>query len=321
MTRGETGTGQRRSWRDPGLPGVLALSGVAVLIHIIPLLLPRNMPEQELAIARATPDPAHRVRFLLPLKNNEKSTPANLREAAELLLSGAPAEAHELVEEADRRHPGDLETLLLMARVCDVERMERCVNQSLERAEKAAPTDPRPLLLRADLREQNGDVQGAVEALQRAHDQAPTDTFLALRYGRLLSRTGKPEEAMAVFRALDGKLTHARLLVEQGMVRAKEGRDRDAVKLLQEAVQSDPRLAEGHFELGLAWFRLGNEIAAEDALRQADRLDISNQEPLATLCAIQLKTGQIEAARTSRMDLERRFPQRMDTIRASCTLP
>jgi tetratricopeptide (TPR) repeat protein len=301
--------------------GVLVMCGIAVVVHIIPLLLPRNMPEQELAIARAETDAAHRTRYLLPLKQNDKATPADLREAAELLLEGAPADAHELAQEAERRDPKAVETQLLLARVCDAERMERCVQQSLSRAEQLAPGDARPAVLRADLKEQNGDLEGAAQALGQAHQKAPEDPLLSLRYGRLLNRMGRAEDALGVFQTLEGKVTHARLLVEQSLVRAKEGRDRDAVKLLQEAVRDDPRLAEGHFELGLAWFRLGNAEAAEDALRQADRLSVSDHKPLATLCALQVKAGQLEAARTSQMDLERRFPQRMDVIRELCRVP
>ncbi|HSP81937.1 MAG TPA: hypothetical protein VLQ93_25675, partial [Myxococcaceae bacterium] len=96
------------------------------MLHLIPLALPRNMPEQELAIARATPDPTKRVELLRPLKDNPKATAKELREAAELLREGVPLEAHELAREAERREPGEVETQLLLARICHGERMSRC---------------------------------------------------------------------------------------------------------------------------------------------------------------------------------------------------
>ncbi|NBD14477.1 tetratricopeptide repeat protein [Corallococcus silvisoli] len=304
-----------------GLRGVLWVSAGALAIHLIPLFLPRNMPEQELAIARATDDTESRLRFLVPLKHNDKATAADLRTAADLLKEGAPAEAHDLALEAERRDPNAVETQLLLASICDRERMTRCVEQSLAKAQKLAPTDARAELLRADLSEEKGDVEGAMEALSRAYTQTSGDPLVGVRYGRMLSRLGRPEEALKVFTSLEGKVPPARLLVEQGLVLTKDGRSREAVSLLQQAVQKDPKLVEGHFQLGVAWFQLGNENAGEEALRQADRLDVSDTRALATLCMLQVRAGRLEGARRTRTDLERRFPQRMDAIREQCRLP
>ncbi|RKH44460.1 tetratricopeptide repeat protein [Corallococcus sicarius] len=301
--------------------GVLWVSAIALAIHVIPLFLPRNMPEQELAIAQATEDTPSRLRFLVPLKTNDKATAQDLRTAAELLREGAPAEAHDLALEAERRDPTSVETQLLLARICDLEHMGRCVEQSLSKAARLAPHDARAELLRADLSEEKGDLEGATQALARAHERVPGDARVGVRYGRMLSRLGKPDEALKVFDALEGRLPQARLLVERSQVLTREGRSREAVKLLQQAVQADPKLTEGHLQLGLAWFQLGNADAAEEALRRADRLDVSDTRPLATLCTLQVRAGKIEGARQTRTDLERRFPQRMDAIRELCRLP
>ncbi len=312
-----------RRWRrlDRGLRRLLAICIVALLIHLIPLFLPRNMPEQELAIARVATTAEERVRFLMPLREHPKATPAELREAAELLLEGAPAEARELAKEAERRDPRAVENQLLLARICDVERMDRCVSTSLERATQVAPGDARPDLLRADLQEKDGDVQGAAESLRRAYVKAPADPLVALRYVRLLSAAKRGDEARSVLNGLQGRLPRSRLLVEQGRVWTREGRDAEAVKLFRKAVEEDPRLGVGYFELGLAWFRLGNVEAAEEALRQADRLDLEDPKALAALCAMQLEGGRINDARLTRMDLERRFSGKPELIRQSCSIP
>ena len=294
---------------------------VAFLIHLIPLFLPRNMPEQELAIARATPSAEQRVQYLMPLREHPKATPAELREAAELLLDGAPAQARELASEAERRDPSAVETQLLMARICDAERMDRCVSAALERAAQVAPGDARPDLLRADLREKDGDVAGAAESVGRAYRKAPADPLIALRYVRLLSTTKRSDEALTVLGKLEGRLPRARLLVEQGRVHAREGRYAEAAGLFRKAVDEDPRLGIGFFELGLARYQLGNLEAAEEALRQADRLEPSDPKALAALCAMQLQDGSIEGARLTRMDLERRFSGRDELIRQSCSIP
>ncbi|AEI63856.1 tetratricopeptide repeat protein [Corallococcus macrosporus] len=299
----------------------MAVCIVATLIHLIPLLLPRNMPEQQLSIARAMPSVSQRVPFLRPLKDDAKATPAELREAAALLLDGAPDDAHTLALEAERRGPQEVETQLLLARICDVERMSRCVSASLARAEALAPRDARPDLLRAELQEKDGNVEGAAESMERAHGKAPGDPLVGLRYAHLLSAAERGEEALAVLRKLEGRIPHARLLVEQGRVHSREGHDAEAVKLFREAVAEDPKLSMGYFELGIAWHRLGKVDTAEEALRQADRLDMADPKALAALCAIQLKERRIDDARLTRMDLERRFSGQPELIRQSCSLP
>ncbi|RKG76718.1 tetratricopeptide repeat protein [Corallococcus terminator] len=322
MSDPSNGPEERRDRRwSQGMRGVLWVSAGALAIHLIPLFLPRNMPEQELAIARATENIDSRLTYLVPLKSNDKATAQDLRTAAELLQEGAPAQAHDLALEAERRDPTAVETQLLLASICDVERMSRCVEQSLNKAIELAPADPRADLLWADLSEKKGDLANATEALARAHKRVPGDALVGVRYGRLLSRMGQPDDALKVFATLEGRMPPARLLVEQGLVLSKSGRSREAVNLLQQAVQADPKLAEGHFQLGLAWAQLGNDDAAEEALLRADRLNVADTRPLATLCTLQVKAGRFEGARQTRTDLERRFPQRMDAIREQCRLP
>ncbi|MFY2560525.1 hypothetical protein ACN469_23185 [Corallococcus terminator] len=300
---------------------MVIVCAVAVLLHLIPLLLPRNMPEQELAIARVTQGVEARVKLLMPLRAHPKATSAELREAAELLLEGAPAEAHELAQEAERREPAAVETQLLLARICDTERMERCVRTALERATQVAPGDPRPEVLRAELKEKSGDVVGASEAMGVAYGKAPTDPLIGLRYVRLLSAAERPSEALAVLSALRGLVPRARLLVEQGLVLSADGKDTEAVAVLRKATQEDPRLSLAYYELGLALFRVGDLEAAQEALRQADRLDLASPKSLAALCALQLRAKLIDDARLTRMDLERRFSGRMELIRQSCSIP
>jgi Tfp pilus assembly protein PilF len=321
QTEAPAPSGERRRGLDRSLRGALGVCLVALVIHLIPLFLPRNMPEQELAIARAATSAEERVRFLMPLREHPKATPAELREAAELLLDGAPSEARELAKEAERRDPRAVETQLLLARICDVERMDRCVSTSLERAAQVAPGDTRPDLLRADMQEKDGDMQGAAESVRRAYGKAPGDPVIGLRYVRLLSAAKRGDEARSVLDGLQGRLPRARLLVEQGRVWTREGRDAEAAKLFRKAVEEDPKLSIGYFELGLAWFRLGKTEAAEEALRQADRLELDDPKALAALCAMQLKDGRINDARLTRMDLERRFSGNAELVRRSCSIP
>ncbi|WP_245767496.1 tetratricopeptide repeat protein [Stigmatella erecta] len=306
-------------WRlNRGIQQTLAVVGVAFLIHLIPLFLPRNMPEQELAIARAIPNAQQRVSVLLPLKENPKATGADLREAAELLLEGAPSEARILLEEAKKREPGAIETQLLQARICQLERMERCVQETLERAAEMAPQDARPDLLRAEMSERAGNLPEALEALARARSKQPQSTAVGLRYARLLSVTARHEEAETVMRQLGPQLSSRELLLQLGILKTRAGRNQEARALFARAVGEAPGSAVAHYHLGMSHFQLGDVDAAEEELRTADRLDVSNPEALAALCALQIQAARFEAARITRMDLERRFQDRQDLIRSAC---
>lgn len=296
----------------------LIACAVAFVLHLIPLFLPRNMPEQDLAIARALPDAAERAPVLKPLKNNPKATGADLREAAELLREGAPLDAQDLAKEAEQREPGSLETQLLLARLCHDTRMSRCEEEAFTKADALAPTDPRSDLLRADIQEKDGDVGGALESVKRAYEKAPENAGVGIRYGRLLSLAGRANEAVEVLKGLEPKLGRPRMLVEEGLVRAAQGKTKEARELFATAVEADPKLVLGYYHLGMAAFREGDVEAAAEALREADRLDMSDMRPLSALCAIQRQTGRTDDLMVTRQDLERRFPERMDAVRSAC---
>lgn len=311
---------RRRLRLDRGVRSALVASVIVLLLHLIPLFLPRNMPEQDLAVARAMTDVTQRAAVLRPLRENEKATAAELREAAELLLE-APAEARELAEEAARREPESLETQLLLARLCHRERMDRCEQESLARAERLAPKEARVDLVRADLREGDGDLAGALEAVEQAYRKAPGNLDIALRYGRLLGLQGRSSEAELVLKELEPSLGLPRVLVELGRLKEQQEQPEQARRLFARAVEADPRLKQGYYHLGMVSYQLGDLAGAEQALRAADRLDMSDWRPLAALCAMQMKEGKREAALVTRMDLERRFPERTEVARSACRPP
>ncbi|WP_395811948.1 tetratricopeptide repeat protein [Archangium minus] len=294
---------------------------VALAIHLIPLFLPRNMPEQELAIARAMPDATNRAQVLKPLKENPKATGEHLRTAAELLSEGSPLDAYELAKEAEKREPGEIETQLLLARICHGQRMNRCEEESLARAEELRPGDPKADLLRADFQEKDGDLGGALSSVGKAYKKAPGNVGVGVRYARLLSAMGRGEEAIQVLKQLERGLGRPQMLMEEGLVRMAQGRMEEARELFASAVEADPKLVMGYYHLGMAAFRVGDVDGAEEALRQADRLDMSDMRPLSALCDIQRKTGRTEQLTVTRMDLERRFPERMEAVRSACRTP
>src|SRR6218665_1853722 len=276
---------------------------VALVLHLLLLLLPRNMPEQELSIARAIPDSAKRVTLLKPLKEHPKATGANLREAAELLREGSPMDAYELTRAAESKEPGSVETQLLLARICHGQRMKRCEEESLKRA---------------GFHERDGDVDGALMAVEEAYRKAPGREGVAVRYARLLSATSRGEAAMRVLETQAPLLGKPRLWVEQGLVRVAQGRLEEGRRLFARAVEEDPKLAPAYYHLGLTAFRLGDIESAEEALREADRLDMTSMRALSALCAIQRQTGRVNDMMVTRMDLERRFPEKLGAVQSAC---
>ena len=315
------GQSERTPPRNRSLKGVLLACGGALALHLVPLFLPRNMPEQDLAIARAIPDAANRVKVLKPLRDSPKATGAELREAAELLRDGSPLDAYELAVEADRREPGVVETHLLLARLCHGQRMSRCEEESLTKAEREAPGDPRALLLRADFQEHAGDLTGALKSVERAYAKAPGREGVGVRYARLLSGEGRGEEALEILRKQERSLGVARLRLEEGRVRVAQGRVEEGRTLFARAVEEDPKLAAGHYALGMAAIQLGDLAAAEDALREADRLEVKDPRPLTALCELYRRAGRADEVLAVRMDLERRFAGRMEAVQTACQTP
>ena len=310
-----------RPWWTRRMRNALWVCLVAFLIHLIPLWFPRDMPEQELAIARAITNPAQRVGVLKPLMDNPKATGANLRDAAELLREGSPMDAYELTKAAERKEPEAVENPLLLARICHGQRMSRCEEESFTRAERLAPSDPRASLLRADFHERDGNLEDALQALRTAYQKAPDYDGLGVRYARMLSAADQGDEAIQVLERQQAKLGRAGLALEEGLVRVAQGRLQEGRRLFLRAVEADPKLAPAYYHLGLTAFRLGDIEGAEEALRESDQLDMRNMRALSALCAIQRSTRRLEAMTVTRMDLERRFPERLEAVKSACRAP
>jgi Flp pilus assembly protein TadD len=170
------------------------------------------------------------------------------------------------------------------------------------------------------MREQDGDMVAAAEAVDRARKKAPGELALHLRYSRLLSAAGRSAEAEAALQALASKLPAERLLLELGQLRARAGRIEEARALFARAVAESPQSAAAHYHLGTAHFLLGDVDTAEEELRTADRLNVSDPRPLAALCAMQVKADRREAALVTKMDLERRFQDQAELIREACRM-
>ena len=96
--------------------------------------------------------------------------------------------------------------------------------------------------------EQGADPDAALRELEQRIAVAPRDGTLRLRYARTLRQVGRFEDAIAQYQvaaldpatAADARVRHAQLLVEQQ-------RYREAVPLLREAQEIEPRASVGRF--------------------------------------------------------------------------
>ena len=183
-----------------------------------------------------------------------------------------------------------METQLLRARICRAERMDRCVQESFEpggaagaarRAAGAAPSGHAARRTATWGRRWRPWSGRATSAPRRA-------CRVGLRYGRLLSRRAGPRSGGEGFdpRWSGEALPQAAPTWSGACCGREKAATGSAAAASQQAVGEDPKSRMAHFHLGMAWFRLGNLDAAEEELREADRLDVSDPRPLAALCAM-----------------------------------
>ena len=119
----------------------------------------------------------------------------------------------------------------------------------------------------------DGDVS-ALEALETAlatDSPTPREPLIELGTGQL--RAGRYDDALATFRAVakrepDLALASANI----GVALAAMERDREAIELLNRAVELDPDVADTHYNLAAAYARVGQTEAAQRYYREALRL-------------------------------------------------
>ncbi len=309
------------SGHPPGLSprsrAILRWSGIALLIHLVPVFLPRMEPKQELALARRLPDAEYRIRLLRPLLENPRSTPKDLHDAADLVLPASIGLAVELLAESERRGSDRVDAELLRARICRAQGDPACAIQALARARTAAPSDPRPDLAEARFLESDGDRKGALAALRRAHDRAPDDVSLTLELARALGTAQRAREAQALIDGLPG-VSEAQRWIERGKIGLAAGEPAQARDAFAEAVALEPGVEDGRYLLGVSLFRMGEDKKAEAVLREASRLDPRDFRPLALLCALYREELRIEEAAQTRTELRRRFPDREQEYTSAC---
>lgn len=144
--------------------------------------------------------------------------------------------------------------------------------------------------------------------LERAADDSPHSHFLR---GVLLLQDGRCFPALDEFgRAVDDPELHQRTLIFSGLALYRVQNLPAAIRLLNEAVQTDPTAVEAHRCLAAAYYDLGLNEDAMRHLVQVTELDLTDPRPLRLMGLIQKDfenyAGAIESYRGS---LSRSGPQ------------
>lgn len=285
------------------------------------LLRPDTLPAERLAAAAALSGGAERRSALNGLKADERSTAQELARAGALLMEvGELNAALDIADAFTRRFPKDVEAHLLTARAATELRMGKRAERAIEEATAlAAPKDLRPVLALAELRERQGDVPGALAALSKAYEKRPKDSQIAPRYGRMLSQSGRLDEAAEVLGAWTRDNSDAESLAELAFVRYRQERVEDAAALIKRALKKSPKLAIAHYYLGAVLFRQGDTAGAERAYREADQLAPNDPRALTARCQMHARGGNEAAVAEVKRELTSRFPSQAEALAAQCT--
>jgi tetratricopeptide (TPR) repeat protein len=104
--------------------------------------------------------------------------------------------------------------------------------------------------------------------------QAPLIVIFFLLFGQVAcwkkktadSNTGNSSSGSLT---TEGDRSQARSYLDQGQELYRADQDEKAAEAFQQAIKSDPELAEAYFRLGLAYDALGREKEAEDTYKKA----------------------------------------------------
>jgi eukaryotic-like serine/threonine-protein kinase len=284
------------------------------------LLRPTVLPAERIAAAEALPTGKERRSALKGIEQDPRATDQELARAGALLQeAGEHDAALDLAEAFAKRFPKDVAAHLLAARAATELRKGKRAERAIDEATALAPGDVRPLLALAELRERQGDVPGALAALSKAYEKRPKDAQIAPRYGRLLSHSGKLDEASEVLGAWTKDHGDAESLSELAFVRYRQERVEDAAALLKRALKKSPKLAVAHYYLGAVLFRQGDTAGAERAYREADQLAPDDPRALAARCQLYARQGNGATVAEVKRELGSRFPAQASALVAQCT--
>ncbi len=196
----------------------------------------------------------------------------------------APVEAIRTLEAVRRMHPTDAESSYLLGvarlQVGDLTNAIEALEQSIE----VEPQRPLALIALGTALNAQKRYADAREVLSRSRRLDPTSAEALAELAEAEQGLGELEAAEEhAAQALAREADHPGALVSLGMVRMKQARYEEARDALLRAVASDPKLAKAHYQLSLAFARLGDRESSKKHLEVYRRVRREDDERLIEL--------------------------------------
>lgn len=216
---------------------------------------------------------------LLPAGAQNQSTSASraadqTRQAQELLRSGEPAKAEELLHYTVVIAPNSVQAHLLLA---DADAQLGNVKEAIENYEtvlKLRPDYPSALHNLGILELQAGRFDTAARYLQAYRKQSPQDREILLPLAQCLFELGRNQEGLqAIQTAVSGPNVSPMLLMNAGEMLLDSGLVEQAVKPLEKALELDSSSDECRLTLALAETRLRNYESVVRLLQNHPKAD------------------------------------------------
>jgi len=172
-----------------------------------------------------------------------------------------------------RADPGDLQATYLLART-----YRRLSLSILAELLTLAPNSYPAHQLLAETYENAEDDERAIAEYRIVGKTAPGLPGVHVALGRLLAKTGKPDEALTEFNdELRVNPDHAEANAEIGAIFVERGEQEKGIAFLAKAVRVEPDLWAAHRELGEAYYKQGRLELARTELLQAVEHDPEGQ--------------------------------------------
>ena len=172
--------------------------------------------------------------------------------------------------------------------------------KTLTDATALSPDDLSLSLRLADATLRAGDADSALPLAYGVLNKDPSSVPAALLVADIYAGQGLPERAARVlYDALgrqSGAAARTQLLTRQGLILAAAGKNKDALKSLQDAVKASPSSAEAQLALAGVCASSGDKLGAVAAYHAAVKADPSNAASRVQLAGAELAAGQTAQA-------------------------
>jgi tetratricopeptide (TPR) repeat protein len=221
--------------------------------------------------ARNRPADAHRTVNEV-LGDSPHSVPALLLEARLLQSDGRLDDAIRVAHRAVEANPHQLEPLLVQGDIFaargDAADADRSFELAFHRLGELEPSGSGGTLLGLLLEQQHHPAD-AERAFERALAANPSDGIAANNLAWLYQQEGRLDEALRWATVANDQLRRGETRDTLGWIRVQRGEYREALTILQGAIQAKPENPLYHYHLAVAYAKTGSSVRARDEVNLA----------------------------------------------------